>query len=238
MGRIAYENAVVYAGGKPVAGPATFEANPGELVMLVGPNGSGKTSLLKAAVGLAESVEGVVRVEGTPAYVPQGDMLLPWLTLAENIALPLMVRGVPRDKALAEAERIASRLGLSEHLTKLPREASGGTRRKAAVARGLIQGADVLLLDEPFTGVDAAGVGVLLGMLSSLKNQDMALVVVTHQVHAVAAVADAAVALLPPPRGVVARLSLRSLSPGERYEAAERLVSLVAEGGLSERPGS
>jgi len=91
-------------------------------------------------------------------------------------------------------------------------------------------------LDEPFTGVDAAGVGVLLGMLSSLKAQGMALVVVTHQVHAVAAIADAAVALLPPPRGVVARISLRGLGPAERYRTAERLVSLVAEGGLPELP--
>jgi len=232
MGRIAYKDAVVYAGGRPVAGPA--EAGPGELVMLVGPNGSGKTSLLKAAVGLAELAGGRVEVEGAPAYVPQGDMLLPWLTLAENIALPLLVRGVPRERALAEARRIASRLGLVEHLGKLPREASGGTRRKAAVA--LVQGADVLLLDEPFTGVDAAGVGVLLGMLSSLKAQGIALVVVTHQVHAVVAIADAAVALLPPPRGVVARLSLHGLGPGERYRAADRLVSLVAEGSLPEPP--
>ncbi len=232
MGRIVLESVIVEV--EPtgiVAGPATFTVEPGEAVMVVGPNGAGKTSLLKAIAGIYRVSSGRLEVKGKPAYVPQSDMLLPWLTIAENIALPLTLRGASKEEALAKVRMLAARLGLEEHLDKLPREASGGTRRKAAVARGLIQGADVLLLDEPFTGVDAASIAALKDMLMELKESGISMVIVTHQVHVVASFADAAVLLYPPPDGVVDVVELKGLGPGERFRVAEHLLRRLSNRG-------
>ncbi len=232
MARLEYRSVVVEAGGRPIAGPASFSVESREIVMVVGPNGAGKTTLLRAAAGLARVSRGEVIVEGTPVYVPQSDMLLPWMTLEENIALPLIVSGIRREEAIARARSIASTLGLTSHLGKLPREASGGTRRKAAVARGLVKGADILLLDEPFTGVDAASLGAILSTLETLRRQGIATVIVTHQIHLVAAIADRAVVLYPPPVGVAKIIDLAGLDRAQRYSAAESIVSLLAKAAL------
>jgi len=224
---------MVYAGGTPIAGPATFSVGRGEFTVIAGPNGAGKTSLLKALAGLISSVDGHLSIRGTPAYIPQTDMLLPWKTLLENIILPLIIRGTPRRVAVERARSIAGVLGLSQHLLKYPREASGGTRRKASVARGLVIGADLLLLDEPFAGLDVAAKGALLNALHGLSRDGITLLLVTHDLLLASRVADRLVVLLPPPRGVVSVYLLRGLSGSERYEVAENIVGLIAgEGGF------
>ncbi len=227
MARLRLEGVEVYIGGRLASGPATLSLGDGEILMLVGPNGAGKTSLLKAIAGLLP-YRGRMAVEGTPAYIPQRDLLLPWLTLRENIALPLIIEGRPRVEAYSKAENIARRLGLSAYLGLYPAQASGGTRRKASVARGLVAGADLLLMDEPFVGVDAAGLGAITGMLESLKSDGISMIIVTHQIHLVARIADRAVVLLPPPRGVAREYNLRGLEPRERYRVAEEIVEFLS----------
>ena len=226
-------NLVVRAGGTPISGPASLRVSRGEIVVIAGPNGAGKTSLLRALAGLADSVEGYYRVRGTPAYIPQSDMLLPWKTLGDNIAFPLLVRGTPREEAWRRVEGVANLLGLKPHLSKYPREASGGTRRKASVARGLVVGADVLLLDEPFAGLDVAAKGALLEGLRRLAGEGITMVLVTHDLLLASRIADRILVLLPPPRGLSAEYSLRGLGRVERYGVAEEVVELITrEGGF------
>lgn len=227
MARLELDNVEVYIEGKRVSGPATLSVGSGEAIMLVGPNGAGKTSLLKAIAGLLP-YKGRIRREGTPAYIPQRDLLLPWLTLRDNMALPLIVKGRPRGEAYNVTEKIAEKLGLTGYLDLYPSRASGGTRRKASVARGLIAGADILLMDEPFVGVDAAGLGAIIGMLEALRNDGYSMIIVTHQIHLVARIADRAAILLPPPRGLAREYRLRGLSPGERYRVADEIVEFLS----------
>ncbi len=218
----------VRAGGTLIAGPVDFEIYRGEVVVLAGPNGAGKTSILKALTGLINGVEGYYRVRGTPAYIPQSDMLLPWKTLLDNIVFPLIIRGTPKDRAIERGERIAKLLGLTPHLRKYPRQASGGTRRKASVARGLIVGADILLLDEPFTGLDVAAKGALLEALQSLSREGITMLLVTHDLLLASRIAERILVLMPPPAGLVGEYDLRGMGKAERYSVAERVVELIS----------
>ncbi len=222
--------------GAPVAGPATLKVSKGEVLMIVGPNGAGKTTLLRTIAGLVEPQSGALTVRGRPHYIPQSDMLLPWKTIGENVILPLTLRGMSREEALRASREIVRILGLGPYLDKYPRHASGGTRRKAAVARGLVAGADIILLDEPFTGVDVASQAALLEALSSLSNRGITIVVVTHQIHLVSRIADRAILLLPYPTGVAREYPLSGLSREERYEVADEVVTdLSRYRGLSSR---
>ncbi|MCE4618492.1 MAG: ATP-binding cassette domain-containing protein [Desulfurococcales archaeon] len=222
---------VVELGGTPRAGPATFTVERGSVVVVAGPNGAGKTTLLKAIAGLVRDVKGELIVRGTPIYIPQSDLLLPWKTLLDNIILPLTVRGVPRQEAVERAHRVSSLLGLGEHLEKYPRHASGGTRRKAAVARGLVMGADLLLLDEPFTGVDVAARAALIDMLAGLVLGGLSVMLVTHDLYLASRIADKIIVLMPPPRGVVGVFDLVELDRSERYRVAEKVVSMISSSG-------
>jgi len=213
----------VYIDGRVVSGPATLRADRGEIVMIVGPNGAGKTSLLKALAGLNGRVEGYVRVEGRTAYVPQNDMLLPWKTIRENIEL-----AVSGPEGAGGLDDLYDALGLREYLDKYPRHASGGTRRKAAIARGLVMGASVLLLDEPFTGVDAASLKAILDIIEKLAKKGLTIIIVTHQIYLVSSVASRALLLEPPPRGTTKTWILDGLTKLERYRVAEDIVSYLA----------
>ena len=221
-------NLVVRAGGTLIAGPINLEVYKGEFLVIAGPNGAGKTSLLKALTGLADDVAGYSLVRGSAAYIPQSDMLLPWKTLLENIIFPLIIRGTPRSDALNRARRIAKLLGLMPHLDKYPRQASGGTRRKASVARGLIVGADLLLLDEPFAGLDVAAKGALLDALHNLSKRGITMLLVTHDLLLASRVADRIMVLMPPPEGIIGEYLLKGLDRGERYDVAERIVELIS----------
>ena len=227
MARLELDGVEVHIKGRIVSGPITLSIREGEALMLVGPNGAGKTSLLKAIAGLLP-YKGRIHLEGTPAYIPQRDLLLPWLTLRDNMALPLLVKGKQRGEAYRITEKIATRLGLIGYLNVYPSQASGGTRRKASVARGLIAGADILLMDEPFVGVDAAGLGAIINMLEALKGDGYSMIIVTHQIHLVARIADRAAILLPPPQGLAREYRLRGLSPGERYSVADEIVGFLS----------
>lgn len=222
---------VVELGGTPRAGPATFNVERGSVVVVAGPNGAGKTTLLRAIAGLVRDVRGKLLVRGTPIYIPQSDLLLPWKTLLDNIILPLTVKGVPREEAVERAQRVSKLLGLTEHLDKYPRHASGGTRRKAAVARGLVMGADILLLDEPFTGVDVAARAALIDMLAGLVLGGLSIILVTHDLYLASRIADRILVLMPPPRGVVEVFELSGLDRSGRYRVAERVVSMISSPG-------
>ncbi|NOZ30890.1 MAG: ATP-binding cassette domain-containing protein [Crenarchaeota archaeon] len=222
---------VVELGGTPRAGPATFTVKKGSVVVVAGPNGAGKTTLLKAIAGLVRDVKGELVVRGTPIYIPQSDLLLPWKTLLDNIILPLTVKGVPRREAVERAQRVSKLLGLTEHLEKYPRHASGGTRRKAAVARGLVMGADILLLDEPFTGVDVAARAALIDMLAGLVLGGLSIVLVTHDLYLASRIADRILVLMPPPQGVVEAFDLSGMDRSGRYRVAEKVVSMISSPG-------
>jgi len=169
-----------------------------ERVAIVGASGSGKTTLLQIMGGLDDPSEGEVFVDGQPmhgsnelskaelrnryiGFVYQFHHLLPEFTAAENVAMPLLIRRMPKAEALAKAGEILARVGLGERLTHKPGELSGGERQRAAVARALIARPQLVLADEPTGNLDAGnGEHVLKLMLELNHELKTSLVVVTH----------------------------------------------------------
>ncbi len=203
----------VRLGGREILGGVSFELGRGEVLAVLGPNGVGKSTLLRAIHGVVP-YGGSVEAYGATSMIPQSDMLLPWLTLERNIALPLLAQGVPEDEALRKARKIASRLGLEEYLGYYPRQVSGGTRRKASIARALVLDASILLLDEPYTGLDINAVMELQTTLGELKRGGATLVLVSHQIAEAAELADKALIL----KGRPARVAWFSDLRGRSYE--------------------
>ena len=148
---------------------------PGQRIALMGPSGCGKTTFLKIALGLLAPTEGTV-ANGfrRPAAVFQEPRLLPWRTAAENVALVLGDRKNALPQALAALER----LELKEAGDKYPRELSGGMQQRVAIARALAAEPDLLVLDEPFKGLDEA---LRRRVLETVGRTEAAVLLVTHE---------------------------------------------------------
>ena len=209
----------------------SLHAGEGEIVGVVGPNGAGKTTLLKIIAGIEEADSGRVQVRGSVGYVPQDPLLLPWKKLRGNIELGLVFRGVPREEARRRALEAARLLGIEEYLDYYPRQVSGGTARKASIARALALDPDVLLLDEPFTGLDLASTEALIKSLEGLARKGYTMVIVSHQLDELVRLADRVYVLTPRPSRVKWTLDLKGLSGPERA----RVVVETLSGELGER---
>ncbi len=154
----------VHAGGLVSAlQDVDLQVREGEFLAIVGPSGCGKSTLLRMAAGLAAPTGGGVRFRGKEVreinqqvgFVTQDSKLFPWLTLAENIAFPLKVRGIAHAERAQRVEALVRQVGLSGFEHAYPHELSGGMQKRASIARTLVYQPDVLLMDEPFGPLDA-----------------------------------------------------------------------------------
>jgi len=153
------------AGPVEAVGSITFDVQPGELVCIVGPSGCGKTTLLKCLSGLLPPTAGSVTLDGAEVTAPPkkmalvfqeyGRSLYPWLTVRDNVALPLKARGVPKSERLALVERAIEEVGLGHALDTYPWQLSGGMQQRVAIARAVAYQPEILVMDEPFAAVDA-----------------------------------------------------------------------------------
>ncbi|MEM8956626.1 MAG: ABC transporter ATP-binding protein [Pseudomonadota bacterium] len=147
--------------GAPLFGPLRLDVIAGAWTCLLGPSGVGKSTILRLIAGLetGAAFDGTVRAsDGGPvaprvAYMAQEDLLMPWLDVTGNVALGARLRGEAPDRARAEA--LLDRLGLWPHRDKRPAKLSGGQRQRVALARTLMEDRPIVLLDEPFSALDA-----------------------------------------------------------------------------------
>ena len=169
----------------------------GGMVAVMGPSGSGKSTLLTIAGSLEEPSSGEVLIDGAPlsrmsrndkarlrrrtvGYVFQDFNLLPGLTVAENVALPLELDGMGARKARRAAEQALDGLGLGDRASRFPSEMSGGERQRVAIARAVVGNRRLLLADEPSGALDSVNAEAVMRLIHEACKRGVAAVVVTH----------------------------------------------------------
>ena len=148
--------------GQPVLQDISIELNKGELVCLLGVSGGGKTTLFNVISGLLKPDQGQVFLDGKDitnqpghiSYMLQKDLLLPYRTIEDNVALPLLLKGMKKKEARLQASKMFDQFGLEGTQKKYPAQLSGGMRQRAALLRTYMFSQDVALLDEPFSALD------------------------------------------------------------------------------------
>jgi NitT/TauT family transport system ATP-binding protein len=178
---------------------------PGEFVAIVGPSGCGKSTLLRAVAGLDQVDSGDVTVDRTSiAYVFQDAHLLPWRTVARNVALPLELRGAPPSERDAAVSAVLGDVELADARDRYPAELSGGMRMRASIARALVTRPRLLLMDEPFAALDDITRQRLDEHLRALwQAHELTVVFVTHSIFEATFLADRVIVMSKRPGRIV-----------------------------------
>ena len=165
---------------------------PGERWAVIGPSGCGKSSMLHVLAGLQTVTSGSVQYQGVAHTKPHGEIsvilqeygLFPWKTVEQNVGLPLELQKVPKKEIKTRVNEMLAQLQLYEHGRKYPSELSGGQRQRVAIARALIAQPKVLLMDEPFSALDALTRETMQNIVLELcERQNLTLVMVTHNIE-------------------------------------------------------
>jgi len=216
-----------YANGVHALDRVSLNVEIGEIVAVVGGSGCGKSTLLRAISGLDTPTQGSVTLNRETILAPhekigmifQEPRLLPWLTVAENVGFGLADR--PKAERAERVARQLDRVGLSEKANVWPRELSGGQAQRVALARALVMRPEVLLLDEPFSALDAfTRVDLQDHLLDLWADTKPTLVVVTHDVDEAIVLADRVVVMRPQPGRVFAEIEIDLARPRDRQSAA------------------
>lgn len=181
----------------PAVGGISFEIEQGEFVAVMGESGSGKSTLLSMMGALNTPTSGSLTVDGIDIYSLTGDQradfrreflgfvfqsfnLIPYLTLAENVMLPLVIVRTSRKKKRAMAFEALRRVGLSGKEDRLPGQISGGEQERVAVARAIVNEPPILLADEPTGNLDSKTSAGIINLLKKLNAEGMTIIMVTH----------------------------------------------------------
>ncbi len=216
-----------------------LEIPRGQFVCLLGPSGCGKSTLLNAIAGFALPSSGSIIADGQPVTGPgpergmvfQEYALFPWMTVADNVAFGLQIKGLPREQINATVERLLAMLSLSDFRSRYPKDLSGGMRQRVAIARILALDSPIMLMDEPFGALDALTrrnlQDELLRIWAELKKT---IIFVTHSIEEAIYLADRIIVMTYRP-GTVKRDLLVEL-PRMRDPAAPEFNALKRELGL------
>src|SRR5882757_282481 len=232
-------------GALPVLGDISFAIPQGEILAIVGPSGCGKSTLLGIAGGLLQPTAGTVSVVGAMppslnpfTYIFQDFALLPWRSVAANVRLPLEHHPVSAQEREALVAEALARTGLSDFAGALPKQLSGGMRQRVGIARALVVRPAVLLMDEPFSALDAQTRDLLMeDFLDLLLRERIAGIYITHNFQEALRLADRVVVLSRRPGRIKEVLSI-PIPQRERTQKAalsqladlgERLWSLIRD---------
>jgi NitT/TauT family transport system ATP-binding protein len=196
------------AGAVTALGSVHLHVERGEFVCLIGASGCGKSTILNLVAGLEAPSAGTVDIDGRVALMFQESALFPWLTVAENIQLPMRLAGIGKTQRAARSQELIATVKLDGFANKRPHQLSGGMRQRAALARAFAQDADILLMDEPFGALDAMTRDILHEELDELvRARGLTVLFVTHNVREAARLADRIVVMSPRPGRVTAEFS-------------------------------
>ena len=221
----------IRAGTEPLVEDLALDLTTGGLTCLIGPSGCGKSSVVKWLAGvLAQELEahGTATVGGRIAalphrdiaYQPQQDTLFPWLTICENARLGLEIRGVDRSRATGRVRALFPAFELQGHEDSFPDQLSGGMRQRAAFLRTIVQETRLLLLDEPFSALDAVTrLQMQDWLVDRLAERPRAVLMVTHDLYEATLIADRVLVMAGGPGRIVADIPIPT-PRAERDEVA------------------
>ncbi len=222
-----------------------FEAREGEFIAIVGPSGAGKSTILRLINGLLPPTQGQILYKGAPqkdinleaAMVFQSFALLPWLTVAQNVELGLEARGVEPHARRKKAAFYIDKVGLDGYEEAYPRELSGGMKQRVGLARALAVEPEVLLMDEPFSALDAlTSINLRDELIDIWSDRDIpvnTVVMVTHMIEEAIELADRVLVLSSRPGHIAGDLRIELPRPRDKRdkqfsEYVDRIFSLIA----------
>jgi NitT/TauT family transport system ATP-binding protein len=207
--------------------PVDLGIPDGSFVSFVGPSGCGKSTLLNMIAGLTQPSTGEIRHKGRliagvntgVGYMTQQDSLLPWRTAAQNVALPLTIRGESPARIQARVQEMLAQVGLSDFADHFPSQLSGGMRKRAALAQVLSYEPETILMDEPFGALDAQLKLVLQAQLLKLwENSNKTIVFVTHDLAEAILLSDIVVVFSGRPGAIKAVKTIGMARPRNAFE--------------------
>lgn len=170
----------------------SFSVEDHAFISIIGASGCGKSTIFRLINGLEKPDTGEILVDGQSiahlkqysAFMPQKDMLFPWRTIEKNLCLPMEMQHIPKDEQKRRAAEVLEQVGLSEYMKKYPKDLSGGMKQRVAFARTLLSGAEMLLLDEPFSALDfLTRVDMQEWLLKQWESNKKTTLFITHDVE-------------------------------------------------------
>ena len=177
---------------KDIVKKLSFSLKQGEFISMLGTSGCGKSTIFRLITGLENPSEGNIFLNGNNlkskknliGYMPQKDLLLPWRNILENICLPLEISGVGKLQAKEKAEEFLKKFSLYEYKNKYPKDLSGGMKQRISFIRTLLTNSDLLLLDEPFSALDAiTRISLQEWTLNQCSKLNKTILFITHDVE-------------------------------------------------------
>ena len=203
-----------YPNGTRALEPVDLTVRQGEFVTIVGPSGCGKSTLLRLIAGLSPPTAGnIVLSEGFSlprlAYVFQSPTLMPWASVQANVRLPLDLAGTSRAEADEKTRHALELVGLQEFARSFPRELSGGMQMRASIARALVTGPRLLLMDEPFGALDEITRNRLDREFSALSaRENLTVLFVTHSIYEAVFLSSRVLVMSPRPGRIHAEVAI------------------------------
>lgn len=211
---MAYPHAESANGIRIVLEDISLNIADGEFVCVLGPSGCGKSTLLRLVADLETQTRGTITTRTRPSVVFQEHGLFPWLTVTENIAYPLKLRGVKKAERAARIEHLLDLVGLVDFADYYPGQISGGMRQRTSVARALADDGDVLLMDEPFGALDEQTRITLQQELLTIWGQtSKAVLFITHSVDEALVLADRVLVMSTRPGQIIEEINVPFARP-------------------------
>ena len=219
----------------------SFGVDDGEFVSIIGASGSGKSTIFRLITGLEQPVNGDILLNGKKmkdrlgkvGYMPQQDLLMPWRTVMDNAVLPLEIKGMKKEEAKSHVRKLLDDFGLKGVENALPSELSGGMRQRVSFLRTILSGSNILLLDEPFSALDAiTRLTMQEWLLDQWKKWKKTILFITHDVDEALFLSDRIFVIKQKPNTFIQEVkvplgrprSVRDLSQMDIVELKEQLI--------------
>ena len=223
MDRLVLENiskSYYYQKGKlQVIDDLSLKVKEGEIVAIVGPSGTGKSTILNIIAGLIKQDSGTISVNGKIGYMFQHDLLFEWKNVYNNLFIGLEINNKVTKQDIDKAVALLDKYDLVDFKKSLPNELSGGMRQRIALIRTLMTSPDILLLDEPFSALDAqTRIKVSNDVYKTIKEEKLTAILVTHDISEAISLADRIIILSKRPAKVVKQYEIKfdNLTPLEK----------------------